>query len=236
MRPVSYLPTSSPPGPSVDDPDWICPVRSVHEPERIVRRAVSRDLRHSAALHRRALPDGLPAQLGSRFLARWHRAFLDSPHGVALVAIEYPVHGRPRLVGFLVGAVDQGAFRRELLTDHRGGLFARGVLGLLPRPHLLGRVLGRRTRAGARGGCPPARVADLTAVAVAADARRAGVGQELVEAFLRDCAAAGSDWVELSAPESSSAAPGFCARTGWIALDDEPDRDGAPARRFGRLA
>lgn len=238
MRPVSYLPTPSPPVPSAD-PTWISPVHTVHAPERIVRRAVPADLRHTAALHRRELPHGLFAQLGGRFLARWHRAYLDSPHGVALVTIEYPVHGRPRLVGFLTGTTDRAAFRRDL-DAQRLGLVARAVGGLLARPPALAH-LARGLRPYLRGlaqprsGRPPTRVAELTAVAVAPDTRRHGVGQDLVEAFLRTCATAGTDWAESSVPATVPDADAFCTRTGWIALGEETGRDGAARRRFGRL-
>jgi GNAT superfamily N-acetyltransferase len=193
---------------------------------------VPADLRHTAALHRRELPLGVFVELGARFLARWHRAYLDSPHGVALVAIEYPVNGRPRLIGFLIGAADRAGFRHDLLIGHRSGLARRGLVGLLLRPHLLTRLRGLarpRPRSGS------ARVGELAAVAVAADVRRLGVGHDLVEAYLRDCAAAGADWVELTAPAACAEAHAFCTRTGWMAIGEEADCDGGHARRFGRL-
>ena len=49
----------------------------------IIRDAVIGDLRDTARLHIEELPVGLFPRLGTRFVARWHRAFVQSAHAVA---------------------------------------------------------------------------------------------------------------------------------------------------------
>jgi GNAT superfamily N-acetyltransferase len=212
----------------------------------VLRDAVLGDVAATARLHVRELRVGLFPRLGPRFIARWHRAFVESPYGVALVAVGYGPDGREHLTGFLVGATDRRAFRRELLTRHRAALLRRGVLALALRPRTLAHFLGtrlwpyvRRLRAAEpavlNGGAGhAAAVAELTAIAVVGGARRRGTGRRLVEVFLGRCAAAGSPWVELVTATGAGEAMAFYTRTGWAEAGQDVNRDGVPVQRFGR--
>lgn len=217
-----------------------------------IRTATSGDLAAMAALHISELPIGLFPRLGARFVARWHRAFLDSAHAVALVAVHRDPDGGEDVVGFLAGSTDRKVFRRELLTLHRTSLIIRGVLALAARPRVLAWFLRTRLRpylSGLRRSGPtradtePTRpatgepTADLTAIAVGQAARRGGTGRRLTEIYLARCAAVGASWVELTTSASPSSAPAraFYSRTGWTELAHGDTRDGQPVARFGRV-
>lgn len=98
-----------------------------------VRPAAPSDLARTARWQCRHLPHGFFPSLGRRFVARWHGAHLDAPHGVALVA--ELVGGRDAVpVGFLVGGTDQRALVAEVVARHRWSLAAAGALALVLRP------------------------------------------------------------------------------------------------------
>ncbi|MDX8048474.1 GNAT family N-acetyltransferase [Lentzea sp. BCCO 10_0798] len=198
-----------------------------------------------AALHVRALPMGLFPRLGEQFVARWHRAYLDSPHAVALVAVRR-TGAEEDVVGFLVGATDRLSFHRELLRNHRTALAVRGGLALVTRPAVLSdftrtrlrpylrRISGSSEPPVPKWSAPRAPVADLTAVAVATVARRGGAGRRLVETFLTRCAASGTRWAELVTALEPGGAQDFYASTGWSVLHDVVTRDGVSVRHFAR--
>lgn len=188
-----------------------------------------------ARLHVDQLPVGLFPSLGARFVARWHQAHIDSEHGVALVCHE-PTDGEP-VTGFLVGSVDRGAFRIELLTRHRRALLMYGVGALLVRPRVMARFLRTRSAAYLRrlrrpripGARPGTAVADLTAIAVAPRLQRGGAGKALNAEFLRICAAGDATRAEVVA---DGAASGFYERTGWRCGRAATARDGRSLRWF----
>lgn len=215
----------------------------------VVRDAEFADVAATARLHVRNLPLGLFPRLGERFVARWHRAFVESPNAVALVAVD-PVG---RVTGFLVGALDQPAFRQELLTRHRTGLVIRGAAALAVRPRVLALFLRTRLRpylrrlgpsrrpaatapigptVSAPSGAGPVRVADLSAVAVDPTLRRSGTGRRLTEEFLARCAAAGAGRVELVTAADSASSCAFYTRTGWTAQRRSRTRDGHELQPF----
>lgn len=213
-----------------------------------VRTATTRDLPGMARLQVDELPLGLFPQLGPAFVARWHSAFLDSPHAVALVAVRFQSDGTENVVGFLVGSTDRRQFGRELLSRHRLGLAVRGCAALIARPALLCRflrtrllpylhLLGRRRGDGRADGvfCDEVeeRTGDLTAVAVAPAVRRRGVARSLADAYLSRCAAVGAAWVELVTAIDTSAEL-FYLGTGWTPLHRSRTRDGVVVQRYGR--
>ena len=217
----------------------------------VLRDARLTDLTATAALHVQELPVGLFPRLGRRFVARWHRAFVQSPHAVAVVAVGPDPRGCDRVVGFLLGATDRRAFRRDVLSEHGWALFGYGVVTLALRPLTLVQFLrtrlgpylqqlwpssaaARRTDGGARSRTVGDLVGELTAVAVAPSIRRDGAGRTLVEEFLDRCAAAGTPAVELVTATSSATAVAFYVNTGWTRLGSCATRDGVPVQRFGR--
>ncbi|MDN5750093.1 MAG: hypothetical protein L0H64_16540 [Pseudonocardia sp.] len=118
-----------------------------------VRDAAVADLATTAELYLENLSVGLFPRLGRPFVARWHRAFVDSSHAVALVSIETLPDARERITGFVIGATDRRTFREELLTQHRGSLLMHGVRALVVRPRRSppSRSLRRRVAMAAAG-------------------------------------------------------------------------------------
>lgn len=221
-------------------------------PRCVIRSAVPADAETTARLHVHELPLRLFPRLGQRFVARWHRAFVQSSHAVALVAVDPGPDRGGAIAGFLMGATDRQAFLRDVLTRHRWALLGHGVLALVVRPRTLiafvrtrMRPYLRRLRSAERdprrtpgtdsSGATEA-VADLTAVAVAPANRRTGAGRALVEEFLHRCVRAGTHSVELVAAADSADAVAFYSTRGWTTLRTDVTRDGTPVRHFGRRA
>lgn len=194
-----------------------------------------------AAFHVATLPHGLFPRMGRRFVARWHRAHMDSPHGVGHVAVR---DGAP--VGFALGSTDRAAHVAWILAHRRGALLRAGVPALVLRPRLAASFL--RTRAGAYArrllrpaARPPASsqqpaatdpVAVLEAVAVLPEARTQGIGSRLVDLVLSDAARAGATRVELVTKQGGSGAAGFYVRGAWEEVGRHQDRDGDGVLRF----
>lgn len=210
-----------------------------------VRQAVAADVDATARLHIEHLSAGLFPRLGHRFVACWHRAYVQSPHAVALVAVDPGSDGTGRIAGFLVGALDRHAFRQELLTRYRTRLAVRAVTALALRPRVLADFLRTRLRPYLRrlaaprrepslppGAEPAAQVADLSAIAVDPVLRRTGAGRRLTEEFLGRCAAAGAVRVELVTAADSAASVAFYTSTGWTARRRYDTRDGRALQRF----
>lgn len=211
----------------------------------LVRDAEQSEVSDTARLHVRHLPLGLFPQLGRRFVARWHRAHVQSPHAVVLVAVTPGTDGGQRISGFLVGATDRQAFRDELLTRHRRSMLTCGAVALIGRPRVLLRFLRTRLRpylsrlrpVRAPVSVPPgavrlAPIADLTAIAVSPELRRTGTGSRLTDEFLRRCEHAGATKVELTTVADSEESIAFYTRTGWTALRSHTARDGRLVQRF----
>lgn len=223
------------------------PVRTRLAAAVLVREAVTADVHAMAGLHIEHLPVGLFPRLGHRFVACWHRAYLDSPHAVALVVDGPGPDGGRRIAGFLVGALDRHAFRQELLTRYRTRLVLRGIGALALRPRVLADFLRTRLRPylcrlrtprptppvppGAVGA---AQVAELTAVAVAPAVRRSGSGRRLVDEFVDRCAEADVRRIELVTDVGTAGSVDFYRRTGWTALRRTDTRDGRTVQRFVR--
>lgn len=184
-----------------------------------------------AGMHVLTLPHGLFPNLGMRFMRRWYRAHLASPHGVGLVAV---ADGMP--VGFLLGATDRPANVAWLLTHRRRELAVAGAVALVRRPRVLVHFVATRARRYARRLL--ARPADVSgveartgvsvveAVVVLPHARRRGTGSRLVDAFLGESRAAGAQRVELVTKAGSSGAGRFYERRGWRLVRTHVDRDG----------
>lgn len=192
------------------------------------------------------LPAGLFPALGRRFVSRWHRTFLESPYGVALVAV-----GRTNpsaVYGFLLGSIDERAHVAAVLTDRRtvAGLALRGASALSCRPLVALRFLRTRARPWWRrlrtrrrprpagGNRPPTtpRVAVLAAVAVQAEARGSGLGAELTARFLEQARAAGATCAELVTLSGPTGAGRFYEHLGWRPVGERRTRDGDAVRVY----
>lgn len=215
-----------------------------------VRPATTRDLVDSAALHVMDLPGGLFTRLGPRFVARWHRTYLQSSYGIAYVATvpctrPHACRTDDHVVGFLVGSVDRRSFVADVLDRHRTELARAGLMALLLRPRTMTYFL--RTRAGAyarRLRAPSADpalaprtsgpVAELTAIAVACSHRGRGAGVALVDAFVDECDRSGAPTAELVTAFGRDGAGEFYRHAGWTDVGVETARDGSLLRRFRR--
>jgi ribosomal protein S18 acetylase RimI-like enzyme len=163
----------------------------------VVRQAVSADLERIVTLHVAAFPGFFLTELGPGFLRAYYRAVLRFDGGFMLVA---EMDGR--VAGFAAGFADPrrfyAGFRRRPLS------FALALLvGLLRRPWLVGRILSRVRSVVARGRAThvgPASGGDceLSSLAVDPSARRRGIGQRLVAAFVAEARGKGLDVVRLT--------------------------------------
>jgi GNAT superfamily N-acetyltransferase len=183
-----------------------------------------------ARLHVEDLPHGLFPRLGARFVRRWHRSHLESPYGVAFVAVR---DGSP--IGFALGTTDRPANVAWLLEHRRSTLVPAALLALAVRPAILsdflatraGRYLRRLSRRGAVEATSARRaVAVLDAVVVTEEWRGRGVGRSLMSAFLGAVTLAGTDRVELVTKDGPHGAAGFYDRAGWSRTSSHRDRDG----------
>ena len=183
-----------------------------------------------ARLHVDDLPHGLFPRLGTTFVRRWHRSHLESPYGVAFVAV---LDGSP--IGFALGTTDRPANVAWLLEHRRGALVPAALLALVLRPTLLsdfvatraGRYLRRLSRGSAVAATPARRpVAVLDAIVVAGEWRGRGIGRSLMSAFLGAVTVAGVDRVELVTKDGPQGAAGFYDRGGWSRTSSHLDRDG----------
>ncbi|GAA1266536.1 hypothetical protein GCM10009609_32100 [Pseudonocardia aurantiaca] len=256
MSPPAHAPLPNP----ADQSDGIRPAaagptrsrkkeRLPTRPGYAIRELLGTDLPATAQLHIDELPVGLFPRLGRQFVRRWHRAFLESSHAVALSAVRTDPRGEEYLVGFLIGATDREAFKQELVGRHRNALMTRGVLALVLRPHVLIRFLRTRTRpylhrlrraeTGPRPGTAHLgesrhrlTTAELTAIVVAPALRRSGAGQALIGEFLGRCAAVGTPTAELTNVSGPRSAADFYSRTGWTEAGRSVTFDGQQVLKF----
>jgi GNAT superfamily N-acetyltransferase len=220
----------------------------------VLRPAGHDDLHLTARVHVDLLPIGLFPALGTHFVRRWHRTFVDSPHGAIYVVIDPQAPGNG-FVGFLLGTTDQAAYTAAVLADPRAmaGLALRGSTALLRRPRLgwhftrsralpwARRLFHPRSAVPAaapglkaRPGVTPEPVAVLCAVAVRPDRRGSGVGGRLVAHFLRQARLSGATTAELVTAVGALGAARFYERSGWQAGPERQTRDGDLVRTYQR--
>lgn len=178
----------------------------------------------------RTLGAGDPRSRG-RSVGRYHRAFVESPHATAIVAVE---DREARVVGFLLGSLDAPAHRAFVLRKHgarlAGRALARAVHGLVaggepargdgsePDADPLRAPLGgldplmRPPAAGEHERAT--RTGDLACAVVDGRWRGLGVGAALVRAYETQARRAGLDGLFAAAYGWPETTP-FFARLGW---------------------
>jgi ribosomal protein S18 acetylase RimI-like enzyme len=194
------------------------------------------------------------ARCGPGFLRTYHRAWIASPDGLALAAVD--AHGA--VVGVLLGATRPAAHYRFVVRRHGLALAGRLVLSMVARPSLarelvatrlsrylrgLGRMAmrpRRRTPRALDGSGPPPRpepgirerpsaqavaAGEVTHVMVSPSAQGTGAGRALVEAAQRVAAEQGLDELVLVTPPDLTAGA-FYEHLGW-------QQDGTLASRSG---
>lgn len=149
-------------------------------PEYELRTATGADVARVAQLHSTCIDDGFLTSLGGRFLRRLYGRLVSSPNGFILVA---ELKDEGAVIGFVAGTVDLRGFSVEF-ARHDGLVAAlsaiRSRAGVLRALETL-----KYSRAASDiGGRRPGE-AELLALAVDHPFRRCGIGQSLVEEFLR---------------------------------------------------
>jgi ribosomal protein S18 acetylase RimI-like enzyme len=200
-----------------------------------VRPMAAQHLRFAVALHAATLPRGLFVGLGPGWLRAYYRTFLESPYGIAQLAL---LDGQP--VGVLVGAANGAAHGRWVRGARGRRLVTRAVAALAIRPRTVAMLIRTRgprllRRLGGRGpGAPAGPRAVLTYLCVAEPARGLGVGAALVDRFVEEARRAGAGRAVLVAPGGDEGASGFYHRLGWTRVTEQRSRDGWPVRMFSR--
>ncbi|MGB2568127.1 GNAT family N-acetyltransferase [Micromonospora citrea] len=218
----------------------------------VLRAATHADLPVMSRAHVDLLPVGLFPSLGARFVRRWHRTYLDSPHGLGYVVVDPATPGE--IVGFLVGTTDHAAHTTALAADRRtmASLAVTGFTALCVRPRVAARLLrsrlgpwtrrlsSQRQRAvSPRPAAPeaaPSQVAVMSALAVHPDWRGSGIGVRLARRFVEHARDAGATRAELQTSTGPLGAAGFYERLGWEAGPQQRSPDGEDALRTYHLA
>lgn len=197
-----------------------------------VRPLAPADLGWTGALHAAELPHGFFVRLGAPFLRTYHRTFLESPFGIALVVEDE--HGP---AGFLVGAVDARPHRAWVLRRRRLRLAALTLAGLGRHPRAALDFVRTRVRRYARAALAyrgEVRYRDLRSsqptavlkhVAVDRSRRRTGAGRALADAFAAEAAGRGAVRARLTTLAGGDAEP-FWRALGWRSTGADRDEDG----------
>lgn len=206
-----------------------------------VQTARPEDFEHTARLHRAHLKLGLFPKLGRSFLARYQQTFLDSPHGIALVARTED----GEIVGALFGTTSNPDHYRWVVRNCGHDLAFAGCRALVMRPSLawsfartrLGRYvrgLIRHTQSRSDGSAKPAQsgpVSVLSHIVIADSARRRGIGRQLVDAFKDRARTQGARRAVLITQEGGLGAP-FFEKIGCSFLARRQSQDGSAVREY----
>ena len=212
------------------------------------------DTRASASIHHEVLGMEFLSRFGPGFLAAYHGAWVRSPAGLALAAVD----GDGRLVGLMLGSLDPAAHYRWMLRQAgpglavrlagravldpplardlivtRGARYARGVWR-----HLANRR--GRAAAGAAGTEPADQetdpgppVGEITHLMVASSGQGTGAGRALVAETEARARSAGIEELVLVTPPDLDAR-GFYNHLGWVEEGDMSSRSGESFIRFRR--
>lgn len=197
--------------------------RSAQTP--VIRELSHEDLRDVSEIQVAAFPESAMTQLGRGTVHRYYDWLLTGPHSVCALAAE----GDGELVGFLIGGRFRGAMTGFL---QRNLLYV--IVQVLRRPRLWRTTRIReqtrlavgllrsalRSQRSSSPGTPhsqlsPPRDFGVLAVAVAPDARRAGVGRALLSAAEVAARSSGAVRMHLSVAPSNDGAVRFYEKLGW---------------------
>lgn len=172
------------------------------------------DLPGTAACHRACFPDTLGSRLGLAFVEASYCAFLESPGGIAWVAVEAE---SASVVGVVAGG--EPSIRGRFVRRARRRFWPRILLSLLIRPWLLGPHIARSPSPGkdARKPAPneDVPVARLQVICVLPEVRGTGVAARLFEAFRLACKQKEFRAIELTVKSDNTRALAFYAKLGW---------------------
>jgi len=205
----------------------------------------------SSRLHEQVLSMEFLARCGLPFLYRYHRAWIASPHAMALAAVD-----GGDVVGVLLGSLDPEAHVRSMVRRDGLALASSLAAHALTHPDLarelvatrgtrylrgLGRVVvtPRRRRAAPRSSpaMKPAlvpvvpRVGEVTHLLVRVEHQGRGVGKALLGAAQAYGAAAGlTEFVIVTPPDLP--ARGFYQHLGWVPTGSVVSRSGEGFVRY----
>jgi ribosomal protein S18 acetylase RimI-like enzyme len=163
-------------------------------------------VRAVAAMHVRELT-GLLRALGAPAARAFYAGCVESPNLIGFVALD-----RGEVRGFACGSMLPRALKLEAIARKPIAFTVGVALGILRRPAALPYVLQLfRGSAGTHDAGEP----ELTYLAVAPEARRGGIGKDLVNAFSAALRAKGARAYELSVERDNIAADAFYRRLGF---------------------
>lgn len=223
-----------------------------------VRPLAPSDVRASSRLHGEVLHMEFLARCGPGFLRSYHRAWMASPDGLALAAVD----ADGNVVGVLLGALRPADHFRSMVRRHGALLALRLLVAALARPALarelvatrlvrylrgLGRMALGAIRRSPRPAEPhagepgpgegagttetPPRVGEVTHVMVSPVAQGTGAGRALMEEAQR--VAAGQGIVELVLVTPPDLAAGaFYEHLGWERQGTLTSRSGEAFVRY----
>lgn len=204
----------------------------------MLRRMGLQDLAFVVDAHQAHFGDGFFARLGTGFLTRYYRTFLDGPTAVAVIAEH---DGTP--CGYLTGVLHTRQHRQLLLRYHGPGLAVRGCTAMLRHPRtgvaFVATRLTRYTRGLKRGlrttttePTSLGQTAVLTHVVVSEPRRHRGVGTRLVDHFLNEATQAGCSTAALVTLAAPTGAAAFYEARGWTRRDRVTTPEGKPLWRY----
>lgn len=204
-----------------------------------VRPLAPEELRDAAWLHARELPHEFLTHFGPAFLARYYRAFVESPHAVAL-AVADPVGGH--LDGVLIATFDTRAHYACLVRRHGFALAWHAAARSLRRPGLARDLIQTRMLRYVRGilrsfessskksssssGDSSERVGFLVYVAVDAKRRGRGIGGALLAAYETLAREAGLERLDLVTALGERGAGPFYIKAGWTPAGERVSASG----------
>lgn len=185
------------------------------------------DLDSAVALHQRAMAGEFLAAAGSRFLRAYYRAWLASPAGVALAIRS----DDQQIVAVLLGSVDPGLHYRSMVRASGGRLARLLIVQGLTHPRWGAALIRTRTRRYVRGvlrllwrhrgptaAADPRRIAEVTYLMVAHEARGRGYARALLEEAGR-LALDVHVGVLVVVTRLGGSAEAFYERLGWTRVD-----------------
>jgi GNAT superfamily N-acetyltransferase len=193
-----------------------------------VRPLVESDVDSSSQIHLEVLHMEFLARCGRRFIGHYHRAWVGSPHGLALACVD----GDGRLLGVALAAFDPPRHFRSMVRHH-GLQLASSLLGqAIAHPTFGKALISTRAVRYSRGlarmlvsqlhpgqGTAAAtdarsKVGEVTHVMVSAQAQGRGVGRALLVEIRRRAVRAGLSELVLVTPPGLDAM-GFYEHMGW---------------------
>jgi ribosomal protein S18 acetylase RimI-like enzyme len=186
----------------------------------MVRRAIARDARPMARLHREALPTAFLPTLGEGFMTQLYRGLVADPSTEIVVA-----HRAGRVVGFAAATPSvAGSYRRFLVR--RGVLAGLAAVPAFVDPDVRARVRETASYPRAKDGLPDA---ELLAVAVEPEARAEGIGRALAEVALHGLARRGVAECKVVVGADNDGANRFYERVGFRPLTAISVHAGSPS-------